>query len=344
MESLNRALQNPCFDNGVYDHIIQAVSDFLAANLDAEVSPNLASGVADDLSGVVNAVSSLSYLVPQANSQNLVASLLRVLKVLLRKHENRKAAGKECAPPIINLLKQSATVNPSIACECANVLLNMCYDPRNIGHVLDAGGLEALVSMLHSGDVSTQACSLGALQSVCFAQKGRECVRRGGAATKVVAFMLSPDARVRTRALGCVHNLSSDASSIGEMRAAGALPPLIAMLRSPSPEVCGAAAGTIQNMSREPCCRQTLLSGGAVPPLADLLLGTDTRCQISAAGALFNILGPDVAAQDREIFKTVLSDGIVLGALGSCLCGSPVLPPSTTALSAPAPPRVPSHR
>ena len=100
------------------------------------------------------------------------------------------------------------------------------------------------------------------------------------------------------------------------------------MLRHPLPDVCGGAAGTIQNLSREAASRALLLekspssaSGGpdALSGLADLLVSSDVPSQVSAAGALLNVLGPDLEGEARAMLHELLSDALALGAVSSCL-------------------------
>jgi hypothetical protein len=63
-----------------------------------------------------------------------------------------------------------------------------------------------------------------------------------------------------------------------------------------------------------------LLELGIVAPLSDLLTGADLPAAVSAAGALLNIVGPDMNNDtERELLRQCLSDGIVLGALECCM-------------------------
>ena len=80
-------------------------------------------------------------------------------------------------------------------------------------------------------------------------------------------------------------------------RRVGGIGPLVALLRAPSAAVCGSAAGALQNLSREAAARKEARELGAVVPLGDLLFGTDVQSQVCAAGAILNILGPELGAE-----------------------------------------------
>lgn len=287
---------------------------FYEANIDTNTSPNLVSVEIDDLRGILDILGKRS----TGQDSDLLLLLLRVFKILLRKPINRVNIGKKGVNIVAEVLRQLPPAQ--CACECANVVLNMCYEAVNARYFIGAGGLTALLPMVRSADWGMQASGLGALQSLCYERYGRDRAREEGLIALVAPLLCSPHLKVRERALGCIHNMSADASSISDIRQSGAIPGLITMLRSPIPEVCAGASGTIQNVSRDVTCRDILLASGVVEHLSDLLVGCNTECAISAAGALLNIIGPDMTTVDeRELLKACLADGIVLGALRECM-------------------------
>ena len=96
------------------------------------------------------------------------------------------------------------------------------------------------------------------------------------------------------------------------------MPLLIQLLRVPSAPVCGSAAGALQNLSRETSARKEIRQLGAVVPLADLLFGDDVQSQVCAAGAILNLLGPELgpendANEKRAGFKKLLSLALSVG-------------------------------
>ena len=77
-------------------------------------------------------------------------------------------------------------------------------------------------------------------------------------------------------------------------------------------------------MSREAAARKEARELGAVVPLGDLLFGTDVQSQVCAAGAILNILGPELGAEvesnkQRRGLKELLSLAITLGMLHDSL-------------------------
>ncbi|CAM9423524.1 unnamed protein product [Discosporangium mesarthrocarpum] len=311
IDAINRLLRQP---RGVENNptgIAKAIQQFLGVNRDPENSPNRLNEAEDDMAAIFVTLS-LECLRHNA----LLMMILKVLKVLLRKQVNRRAMGRPGVLAVTNLLK-----SPCLAiavCECANVVLNMCYDKANVEHFLQVDGIDALVPLINSQDESIQASGLGALQSVCFEKPGREAAREVSIIGPVVRLLQSGSQKVQARALGTIHNLSTDAQAIGPIREEGGIPPLVGMLRHPEPQICGGAAGTIQNLSREARSREVLGSLGVVAPLSDLLVGHHIRSQISAAGALVNIMS-DARGKQRDLLHSVLADGIVLGVLQSCM-------------------------
>ena len=45
---------------------------------------------------------------------------------------------------------------PSLAAECANVVLNFCYSKENVEHFLGCNGVSLLAEYLHSEDIQVQ--------------------------------------------------------------------------------------------------------------------------------------------------------------------------------------------
>ena len=69
---------------------------------------------------------------------------------------------------------------------------------------------------------------------------------------------------------------------------------------------------------RETSARQEIRKLGAVVPLADLLFGDDVQSQVCAAGAILNLLGPELGVENetntkRQGFKKLLSLALTIG-------------------------------
>lgn len=57
---------------------------------------------------------------------------------------------------------------------------------------------------------------------------------------------------------------------------------------------------------------------GAVVPLTDLLFGDDVQSQVCAAGAILNVLGPELGSENesntnRQAFKKLLTLAVTIG-------------------------------
>mmetsp|Transcript_30753 Transcript_30753/g.40623 ORF Transcript_30753/g.40623 Transcript_30753/m.40623 type:complete len:319 (+) Transcript_30753:176-1132(+) len=310
LEEINKILRAPQAFETRKEKLMSCLEEFLVANIDPKKSPNLSSGV-DDLTLVFDVLGSEVF-----RRSDLLVPLLKVMKILMRKPENRASVLDAQMANLVLVL--SAPPSMVAAREAANVILNMCYDSQNVVMFVQQGGARALVPLTQSPDINLQGSALGALQSVSYQKEGRSALREIGAISLVCSLLESEHQKVQARAVGAVHNLSADAQNLHHIREAGGLEALVPLLRSHESEVCSLAAGALQNLSRERASRKVLYACGAVAPLTDLLVGADIHSQASAAGALLNILGPELDDSKKEAFGVFLADSIVMGTIVSC--------------------------
>mmetsp|Transcript_37259 Transcript_37259/g.64667 ORF Transcript_37259/g.64667 Transcript_37259/m.64667 type:complete len:325 (+) Transcript_37259:108-1082(+) len=317
LDTINGLLRAPQALETRRDKLKEAIDNFLMANLDPSNSPNLLHEAPDDIMPLFEVFGAEVF-----RRSDLLVPMLKVAKVLMRKQANRALIQDAHVLSLIPVL--SSPKNVMAAREAANVVLNMCYDSQNVSTFVQNGGARALLPLTQSADIHLQGSALGALQSVSYQKEGRSALRDIGAVAAVCSLLASEHHKVVARAVGAVHNLSADAQSLRLIREAGGLGGLVPLLRSHEAEVCALAAGALQNLSREQASRAALAAaaggsgGGAVGPLADLLVGGDVQAQASAAGALWNIVGPDLDEMKREAFRVFLTDSIVMGMIGSC--------------------------
>ena len=294
--------------------LANVLGQFVMANEDAARSQNFHNQQADDLTDVIELVGN-----PAAMSSDDVAlRVLKTLKILSRKFENRVRLGELVVNDLVRVLGEER--NSAVLGEAANVVLNICYERENVQRIISAGGVPPLIHLLAAEELDLQANAAGAIQSICFQTEGRSYVREMGAIPAVLPLLSSPSLKVQTRAVGAVHNISSEPDAIRMIRRLDGIGPLIALLRTPSAAVCGSAAGALQNLSRETSARKEIRDLGAVVPLADLLFGDDVQSQVCAAGAILNLLGPMLGAENdsneqRRGFKKLLSLALTIGML-----------------------------
>lgn len=253
---------------------------FVALNEDAASSTNYSSQTADPLGGVVALLGSAG------SDSGLLLVVLKTLKILSRKYDNRVRLGSLVCDDLVSLLSASEDGALAVAAEAANVVLNICYEKENVTRIMAAGGVTPLLKLLARPQADLQANAAGAIQSICFQRDGRSAVREEGAIPALMPLLSSDSLRVQTRAVGAIHNLSSEAEAIRIIRRLRGIAPLVALLRAPSAAVCGSAAGALQNLSREQQSRQEIHQLGAVMPLVDLLLGDDVQTQVGATRPL----------------------------------------------------------
>ena len=218
-----------------------ALQAFVSLNEDASRSPNYQSQGPDDLDSVVKLLSSDAV---KAHEQ-LLLCVLKMLKILTRKYDNRVRLGEHIVEDLVEVLH----LRVSVACsgEASNVVLNICYERDNVVRLVSAGGVPPLISFAKDdSQADLQANAAGAVQSICFQKEGRTFVREHGAIEAVLPLLGSANLKVQTRAVGAVHNMSSEPEAIRVIRRLGGVPLLIQLLRVPSAPVCGSAAGALQ--------------------------------------------------------------------------------------------------
>lgn len=237
-------------------------------------------------------------------------------------------------------------MNEDIACEAANIVLNICYSSYNVLLVTKSGIVPYLLYLLRFNRTSLQASIAGAIQSICFSQEGKRCVIESDGIVLLAPLANSDNITVKMRAIGSLHNLSSDYFIAIKLRDTGIIRPLINILRdsyetpngniqnesikivtkkpskiSPSmiSSLIASCTGCIQNLSREDVARKMIREEGGVEPLVSLLFSEDTFTQKCAAAALLNIIGTEISDNTdhpgRKAFKDILSSCIAVGSL-----------------------------
>jgi hypothetical protein len=110
--------------------LANVLGQFVAANEDASRSTNFASQQADDLTEVVELVAN-----PVAmESDDVALRVLKTLKILSRKFENRVRLGELVVPDLVRVLAEERT--SAVLGEAANVVLNVCYERENVQRII----------------------------------------------------------------------------------------------------------------------------------------------------------------------------------------------------------------
>lgn len=324
LAAINRLIGQPNGAERHYLDLLVAAGSFHSTFQDPSnaVFPN--PHQADELRPILSALSNTSSM-----EADLEVLLSKVLKILLRKEANRKGMGRLGMQMLVSALERQTRCQTLAAAELGNVVINTCYNgDANVRIFIECNGLPPLFVLLRSRDVNITQSVLGALQGICYVPYGRQFVRENFGTVQLMAHHLSsPDPDIRARAIGCLHNLSADAVSLTLLREAGCLPPVVEMLKDSSPELCRAAAGIIQNTAREEGARLILEKEGATSLLLNLLTSSDVECQASSVGAILNMVGPSLNQEQMTELRRALSDGIVMGAINSCLFDPTPLPP-----------------
>lgn len=91
--------------------------------------------------------------------------LAQVLRILSRKPANRQKVAEGDVAAIVRHLTGASR---AVAAECANVILNLCFERANVSRLLKCNGVAPLVSLLKSPDTDVQASTCGVIQSICY--------------------------------------------------------------------------------------------------------------------------------------------------------------------------------
>ena len=296
--------------SGRREKVARLLREFVDANEDARASPNLRDERVDELGGITALMTDTDL----PGDQDLALLALKTLKILSRKEDNRRGFGRELCRAVVRLALTHPRASHAVTTEGANVVLNACYEKENVEYVLQCGGVEPLVRVVKDTGCSMRcrSAAAGAVQSVCFQAAGRCVVRDCDGVAALLVLLKELDrgegrcgkdstdtseerARAKARVVGAVHNVSGDDDAIRLIRVGDGVPALIRALNSEDDSVACSAAGATQNVSRERASRVLFRRGGAVESLARLLgRGGDSATQARAAGALLNILGPEL--------------------------------------------------
>ena len=168
---VNRLLSQPDAAVRNKDAILNEMLKFTEAFADPRQNFGTSSGNADELRPLL-------LLIRESISTDLEILAVRMIKILLRKPENRTRMGKYGVTCIVRALTRQLSEITSSAAEIGNVVLNTCYNGDNVQFFLDECGLPPLLHLLFSEDMNVIASALGALQGICFVSNGRSAVRR----------------------------------------------------------------------------------------------------------------------------------------------------------------------
>ena len=116
-----------------------ALQAFVSVNEDAASSPNYQSSEPDDLDIFIALVS----LQAVKENAELLLRLLKCMKILTRKYDNRVRLGEHIVEDLVEVLHDRVSID--VAAEASNVVLNICYERENVVRLVHADGVPPLV-------------------------------------------------------------------------------------------------------------------------------------------------------------------------------------------------------
>eukprot|EP00761_Pharyngomonas_kirbyi_P012416 gb/GECH01012443.1/.p1 GENE.gb/GECH01012443.1/~~gb/GECH01012443.1/.p1 ORF type:complete len:418 (+),score=40.77 gb/GECH01012443.1/:1-1254(+) len=331
-------------DQVSFEEFLDVGKSFIAENLDPRYSTNFKNKRKDDWSLILLV---LGHCLDDEGWNNneyslqIILTCLKIIKILSRKLANRQNVDDNLAFTLSCILRKFNSEGYMVK-ECANIILNVCYEKHNILYITTSGCINLLLRCMdqNSENIQCYQAVAGALQSICYQKEGKEYLRKANGIPVVVKGLnFSQDIKVLKRTIGTLHNLSSDLSCALAISAQPeAIPELVRWVKKDSyktlvtntfpseyedleefyPSVAGSAAACLQNLSRDDKARDRIVECGAIDPLSELLFHNDTDAQVCAIGALLNIVSNENEEGKsivRDEFKTLLSMSIITGIL-----------------------------
>lgn len=207
----------------------------------------------------------------------------------------------------------------SLAAEASNTVLNACHHSGNVDWFCTDtnGGVQMLLNWLDVTESTSKTLrrnAAGAMQSVCFEKTGRRETKRLDGVSKMLRVLFecmrendskkSHDTTLTiARLTGAIHNATTDLECVRDVRTSMGnentyIPLFVNLLRCDDCDTAASAAGVVQNIAREKHARAQARSADAVPALGELLITGSTTGKAHAAGALVNLLGPELSGED----------------------------------------------
>lgn len=180
---------------------------------------------------------------------------------------------------------------------------------ENRQHLVAAGAIPVLVSLLSSPDVDVQYYCTTALSNIAVDSVNRRRLSQNEPrlVLSLVQLMDSPSPKVQCQSALALRNLASDEKYQLEIVRSKGLSPLLKLLRSTYPPLVLSAVACVRNISIHPSNESPIIEAGFLAPLVELLGSTDNEeIQCHAISTLRNL----AASSDRNK-ELVLQAGAV---------------------------------
>lgn len=202
--------------------------------------------------------------------------------------------------------------NDSAQEQAAAALANLARDSdANRQSIVDAGGINPLLSLLKGESPGAKENAANALTQLCETNENRVSIAAEGGIGLLVGVLQSSSSNKETSAItlcslvACaIWQLSKDNKSNQTAIAdAGAITPLVSMLGSPSPEMQANSAGALSTLAEDNHDNQAAIARtGAIAPLCALVREGNAETKEQSASALW-ALSTDNAPNKATIAK-----------------------------------------
>eukprot|EP01079_Euglenida_sp_SAG-EU17-18_P002546 gene2546-3277_t len=311
-----------------WDRTTEELRAFVDSNDDPRTSPNLRSDSRDDCGPLIAWLTGGG---AQRGGVEAAALGVRALKALTRKQCNYSSLPQDRVAAVAAYLASSGCEDAIVCRDGCYVVLNLCYKPAHVPHLVPA--IPMLIGSL-AGDPDLRTAAASALQGLCQFPMTKQAVTEQDGGGALIRALDPHHHQSAARVLGALRNLTSHVPAAVQVRSAEGIPVILSCMRDAPAAVTRPAAGLVQNMLRDKDSVVAMRSAGASEVLLPVVCSSDVSSQVSAVGALLNLLpdpdvpsdGPDRRKRYCSMLGSLLALSMLADSFGSASYTSDSLP------------------
>ncbi|KAK7863004.1 hypothetical protein R5R35_014556 [Gryllus longicercus] len=206
---------------------------------------------------------------------------------------------------IWSLLKNPS---PRVQANAAWALCPCIENAQDSGEMVRSfvGGLELIVSLLHSEDSSVLACVCAALARIAQDRENLAVITDHGVVPMLAQLVLTDEDRLREHLSEAIANCCNWANNCHEFGRLGSIPPLVGYMESKDKAVHRTTAHALHQLSNDPFNCVTMHQSGVVAFLLVTIGSDDEMLQEASAGCLSNIRRLALSAENLENNKQLV--------------------------------------
>ncbi|KAH8088751.1 hypothetical protein JL720_6712 [Aureococcus anophagefferens] len=204
-----------------------------------------------------------------------------------------------------------ALAKPQTAQRAAEALRILSAEEADLGSVVDAGAIPALISVLRDGSDDAKSVAAAALWNISVNDGYKVVIAEAGAISPLISLVRAGSALEQFKAAGALRNLSLNKDNAVAVASAGGIPALVALVKNGNDDGKRFAASALWSLSvlntNKVTIREEALSdehdatkGQAAGAVQCLSINVENRVLIHTAGGIPPLVSP---RHDRDAFK-----------------------------------------